>query len=123
MTDTTTERAALVQGLRDLADFLAAHPELPGPLVPQFNVWGLQKADLARMVLKGSWEKIYQGGLFMLRRSFGPVQLDFNADRSQVCRRVVTGTRVIPPTPEQIVEDVEWICEDSLLGYDPVGTE
>jgi len=57
----------------------------------------------------------------MLVREFGgDVSLHVNAARSTVCRRVVTGTKVIPARPEHTVEEVEWVCEDQSLLADSV---
>ena len=61
-------------------------------------------------------------GFFILRREFGAVALEVNVQRSLICERVKTGTRivpaepakVIPPTEEREEEVFEWKCGEVL---------
>ena len=84
------------------------------------NVFGVTKeqlqifAKVAGKVSKSAFESV-----FYLRKGFsGDIHLDFNAERDQVCKRVVVGTKLIPATSERIVpaqpeheeEIVEWNC-------------
>lgn len=111
------ERAAFIQSLRDAAAFFEEHPDVPLPSSGQMNVWGVDRPTLAAVVASGGvWQKLYLGNLFCLRRTFGRLEVDFNTSRDTVCRRVVTGTRVVPAQPEKIVEDVRWECNDPILG-------
>lgn len=47
----------------------------------------------------------------------GILTLRISAERSQVCRKIVTGTKVVPAytIPERVEEDVEWVCDEPLL--------
>jgi hypothetical protein len=115
-TPATARRLAYTQGLRDLADFLDTHPDVPEPKYTVFNVFVYDKAALATAARAARWEKVYNGEWFSLRQTFGEdVSLDINVQRSLVCTRIVTGTRVVPAKAEEIVEEVEWVCHDSLL--------
>lgn len=119
MTDEQRDkRAQLTRGLRELADFLDANPDVPvRALDCPINVFGQSRAEMARAARVAGWQKDYNGEWFVLRRWFGEgaIQLDVNIERAQVCRKVVTGTKVVPAQPERTVEEVEWICDEPLL--------
>lgn len=108
------ERAELIQGLRELATFLETHPEVPTPVYTALNVFVKTREDLSAVARVGSWQKKSNDQFFWLSRAFAgdpqfpALTLDINVDRQQVCRRVVTGTKVVPAEPERIVEEVEW---------------
>lgn len=112
------QRAALIDGLRQLATFLESRPDVPLPVVSQLNAF-VDKETLAQIARSGKWEKHYIHDWFALRRQFGPaVALDINVPRNEVCRKVVTGTVTVPAVPaqpERVVETIEWVCEESLL--------
>jgi hypothetical protein len=141
MPDTTTRTLADV--LREAADLLAAHPDLPPPFVstsahPGSDAtadlsWylmiggrdlGEQKANAARIVseIDGHWEKIpdtYSD--FVFRQKRGALKLDVQVTREAVCERIVTGVESVtvpakPAEPERTVERevVEWRCEPLL---------
>jgi hypothetical protein len=111
------ERAAAIRGLRDLADFLEAHPGVPFPAYNVLNANVDTKDEIARIARLCSWEKDFNGEFFSLRKRFGgELMLDVYTSRDQVCRRVVKGTKTLPAVPERTVEDVEWVCDDALLG-------
>ncbi len=115
--------AELIQGLRALADFLQQHPQpelcYASPIINVF----LNAEELpARIRGVGELEKFAAGNYFWLRRSFGPVKLDFSFEREKICRKVSTGTKVVPAVPaqpEKIVETFEWECPDSILRPEP----
>lgn len=112
-------RLAFTAGLRALADFLDAHPEVPFPRYDTINVFLDDKAQLARIARVGSWEKEYNDSYFSLSRSFGEdLRLDINTSRSKVCRKVVVGTRIVPAVeakPEHEEDVTVWECDDALL--------
>ena len=111
-------RAAYVSGLRELADFLEAHPELPKPSPCQINAFVTDKPALAMVARTPGvrWEKSISGNYFYLRVSFpGGHTYDVNVKRDQVCRKVVIGTRIEPAQPEREVEEVQWVCDEPLL--------
>jgi hypothetical protein len=79
--------------------------------------YGCTRDDLVAAA-KGStgWDKGYLDSSFELKRSFGGgVKISINADRDQVCERVVVGQRVVDAVPAHVVDVVEWKCGDSLL--------
>ena len=91
-------RACLIRGLRELADFLESHPEVPvseGEHVDlDFFVDTREALAVAERVYP-RWEKGYDGNYMWLRWSFvGVVNLDLNLRR------------------ERSTEDVEWICDE-----------
>ena len=123
-------RDQYIQGLRDVADFLAAHPTLPTPTEHQLSVYNFGEDEtllLARRIAKqlGSFKKNESGGNLVLEKTFGPITLRFVLLRKYICQRTVVGTRnverrVIPLNAKtEIVEEeiVEWKCP-SLLSED-----
>jgi hypothetical protein len=144
MTNPTEQdaRAAYTAGLRQLADILDAHPELPLPFE------GSARSLLQRITFFYLSDKDPRAALATARRAFG-VPMDKNdsipntfsltgslaglhfsltANRNDVCERVVTGTReveVTEPDPDavaalpkvtrtEVVEEVEWRCTPLL---------
>jgi hypothetical protein len=112
------ERADAIQGLRDLADFLEQHPGVPAPTYNALLV-SSTKEMLTRIARMASWTKDYGGEYFSLKKEFlGGLTLDIYTSRSEVCRKVVVGERVVPARPaepERVEEVVEWVCEEALL--------
>lgn len=128
-TDTLTdEQRAWIEGLRELADFVEAHPEIDAASTFTLNLWMHEKSDLADWMkrLGGKWDK-YTGldAYFIMRRMFGPHRIELNANREAVCERTQVGTKTVEkPDPELLaavplvtVEEpvYEWKCPDSLL--------
>lgn len=121
-------------GLRELADWLDAHPEWV-PFTGEYLYSWQHNADLSTMVRAardmGTAEKEINEntGTFKLVKRFGPHAFTIFADRAAVCERVVVGTHVetkLERVPvgevvyeerevEHLVEDVRWICPPSLL--------
>ena len=116
-------RAAFVQGLRDLAAFIESHPGVTCPKYAVMNAFVNTRDEIVANAKAATWEKVYNGEWFYLHRSFGEdVSIDITAERSTVCRKVVTGSKVIKAQPERTIETCEWVCEDvSLLASDPKG--
>lgn len=121
-----TQLQKFIISLRDLADYYEQHPETPVPQHPGFNIFASSDAEQAKQQLRnfGSFEKEFLDNWFVARKEFGPIRLELNAAREQVCRKVVVGTRaipehIIPAQPETIVpahteEITEWQCEPIL---------
>ncbi len=113
---TDARRAAFIQALRGCASFLEQHPEIGMPVSTTMNVFVDEREEVAAVARMTTWEKVYTDNFFTLRKTFcEDLTFEINAPRTAVCRRVVKGTRVIPAKPEQIVEDVEWVCDEPLL--------
>lgn len=133
--DTQSEqRADTISGLRAFADFLEANPKVGMPFGSVLTLNSVD--DAAGMAAEakgmgGRWEK-FEGveGLFQLRRDFGPCASHrISTKRANVCERIVKGTCEVTVTePDQAavdalpkvtrtetVEDVEWVCPESLL--------
>jgi hypothetical protein len=109
--------ADVSKGLRELADFLDAHPAIELS-TPTHLVYVQSRELLADMARLGGWRKVYSDDYFHLSRMFaGDVELQVFTDRATVCRKVVTGTRVEPAKPEREVEIVEWVCDEPLLAH------
>jgi len=102
-----------VNGLRALADFYAANPEMPVPSWRSVSVDLWKKEDFVKAI-----RTMAHGGLVEKRtdsakdilanhhaiRQFGAVQLDVRISKSQVCQKV-----------RKMVEMDVWECPDSLL--------
>ena len=120
-------RADFIRGLRGLADFYAARPELKMPSAPGFSIVSVSgKGELVEMArLMSPCNKEFDDLFYRVIRMFGPIKLKALDYRANVCERVVTGTRVVPERiiaategeiiPEHEVEIVVWKCPDSLL--------
>lgn len=134
-------REAQIAGIRDLADWLEAHPEIPvphsltGASEYAYELIHAKHGEDERSVvaavaraLPGKVEKRAldtADALFSLTGTLpGGVNIKVVADREAVCRRVVTGTREVVekvPAPDapmievtRTVEDVEWVCGSIL---------
>ena len=119
--------AEYAQGLRDLADWVEAHPEidLPDESISVFSKHTKEEAAKVLLALTPC-KKDYSGDLFTLSRSFGHVRLKFLFVRSAVCTRRVVRTEEVPEEiipekvePEQVIaahtkEIVEWDCDPIL---------
>lgn len=116
-TEQHDERREYVQGLRELAAFLEAHPALPLPFACAQNAFVNDKAALASVAkCGGKWEKDASPDYFYIRKAFpGGLSYDVVISREAVCRKVRTGTRIEPAKPEQEVETFEWVCDEPLL--------
>lgn len=125
------QRAAQITGLREVADFLEQHPELPMPSGLNYMGRHLNSRDelVAAARALGRADKDFSTDYAQIKRTFsGGVALAYQAVREQVCERVVVGTRKVvveEPDPEQVaalpkvrriekVEDVEWRCSPLL---------
>ncbi len=122
----STEHEALAAGLRDLADWIEAHPELT---LPQVDVKAFPQDEAEpphvwTKALGGKVEKDYSNvvSLFYLRKPFGPVPFSVVYNRSTVCKRVVKGTETVEvpaveaqPARVEEREIVEWVCDEPIL--------
>lgn len=109
-------RAEQIVGLRALASFLEAHADVPMPVLCGMNAFAEDKAQLARVARVAGWTKQYRDTWFTLSREFpGGVELEVNIERGAICRKVVTGTVVVPAQPEHEVEQYEWVCDEPSL--------
>jgi hypothetical protein len=114
--DKLEKRLEFIAGLRRMADFFETHPSVEVPYSETMNVFIDTKEELADIARTSTWEKKQTDNYFWLEKNFGGrVQLQMNIERGKVCRKVVTGTKVLPAREAQEVEIFEWVCEEPLL--------
>lgn len=112
--------------LREMADTIEKLTVLAVNRFHTFDMW--EDIETARKIMAeipGSWQKEYIGDYVQYKKLFGSgkgwpypdIALTITVNRSEVCRRIEKGTRVIPAQPERTVTDYEWECgpEDSSL--------
>lgn len=130
------KRAGYISGLRKVADLLEAEPDLPvpfhgaegGPLTVYMLHSDRESFVSAVRALPGKADKQVTDDTYRVGVRLDGLGLEVVAYRSEVCERVVTGTRevtktipdpnAVVPTVEvtETVEDVEWICKPLLEG-------
>lgn len=116
------ERKSLTDGLRQIADWYDAHPEIDIPTSPNFRNFSVNSKATVQAVIRalGECKKEYADTLFTVSRKFGSVRTDFIFFRNDVCVRKIVGVetipaRIIPAQPEMVIpaetkEIVEWEC-------------
>ena len=115
-------------GLRHIADWIEAHEDigLPSNELQCFSMDEKSEAAKVLMALKPC-DKVYSDTLFVIKRAFGPITLKYYFSRDKVCTPRVVGTKVVPATPERIIEAmpehvveiIEWDCEPILTVPQP----
>lgn len=121
-------RAAYTQGLREIADWLDAHPEvklphigahIPGCELPSLPIWirapykwdddqrdaRARLAEIARAMGRANKGPGLVDGTFIVWRQFAGLAVFAQTERDEVCEKVVTGTReetVEVPDPEAL---------------------
>jgi hypothetical protein len=136
-------RQGYIDGLRALADALAAYPELMLPIDGYLSGMSIlstgeadQREQLAAWarVLPGRKTKSGSDRYFRFDGAFAGLKIQVVCDRDVVCERVVIATREVTedvPDPEALaavptvsvtktVEDVEWRCSPVLVN-EPTG--
>ncbi|MEU8271589.1 hypothetical protein AB0B89_31065 [Sphaerisporangium sp. NPDC049002] len=135
-----SDRAEYIKGLRALADILENHPDLPLPYdgrggAIDFIELGEEDrrgAAVFARVMPGTVRKEPRDTYLDLVADVHGVKVKWIAMRSNVCERVVTGTREVEieePDPQALaavpkvkrtvtVEDVEWQCGSLLATAD-----
>jgi hypothetical protein len=119
-------------GLRQIADFLETHGDIPLP-EPTLTCYGLYNKETAAVAAKalshgGRCEKVFADTLVTLSREFGVITLQYHGMRTNVCEQVRVGTRMVPEqyvaprpaveahvVPEHEEAVYEWRCTP-LLG-------
>jgi len=127
MNNEATDRAAWVNGLHDLANFIDTHPSFPLPDLT-ISVWlstydyDDTKAEVARLARQlGRAEKNVVYSTFVVSRDFGPHKLKVETARDAVCVAKVVGTEEVEipdysdvPTKKVTRDIVEWECSPLL---------
>ena len=111
---------AHADSLRALAAFLESQPDIKVRGGMTLNLF-IDADDLPRYARMTNWMKHYVGNWFALAKDFGNgVTLDINVQREKVCRKIVTGTRIVPAReaePEHEESITDWVCDEtSILG-------
>ena len=120
------ERADMIAGLRNLADFLEQTPEFDDFCLPlevlSFAKGKMQLAATAKLIAPcikqtcGDW-------FYFIRDFGGEVRIKACIERTALCEKVEVGKRIVPARPETVLpatpekeETVwEWVCPDSIL--------
>lgn len=118
--------------LRQIADFIEAHPEidLPEPILTSYGLHSKEKARITARALAdgGRCDKVFEDTLVTLKRMFGSIEMRYLGCRSNVCEQVKVGTKIVPEqyvaprpaveahtVPEHEEAVYEWVCAP-LLG-------
>lgn len=114
------QRQLTVAGLRQLADWLEANPDVPVTKYDQVGVvaFGSGKAEAGAVALAApKMDKRYTSGLFEGSVKFaGNVRYEINIAREQVCTKRVVGTKHVEEVtyPAHDEDVVEWDCTPIL---------
>lgn len=107
------ERERFIQGLHDVADFLARHPSAPLPQTLTVYSFAQTKDALVSLVRAfGNVDKNAEGSYYWISKQFGPIRYEVNIEREKVCAKKVVGKQLVPAYEKDVVE---WTCADSLL--------
>lgn len=139
----SADRSQYIAGLRQLADVIEQHDELPLPyqgndtaMTLYFLSEGRDAFVAAARVIPGRLDKAVRDDVYQLSTRFGGdrgLKISLTAYRDAVCERVVTGTETVTktvPDPSvkvplvevtETVETVEWVCRPLLAGESPDG--
>lgn len=103
------------EGLRALADWYEAHPEIDAPHMSLY-FWerGGEAAKKLAAVAKamGTCEKSFSDYSLTIKRQFGPVWLTASVDRDAVCKKIVTYD-----CPESLLAELGPEFEKELAGH------
>jgi hypothetical protein len=128
-------RRHFIAGLRAVAEFYEQNPEAYYDgmhITLNMYVWGGAARQTLRQMARAltPCNKVYDDHNVTVSRQFSEqITVAVFAPRARVCRRVVTGTRILParivPATNEIripparMEIVEWQCDPLLLGDAP----
>jgi hypothetical protein len=96
--DEQEKRAAVVQGLRELADVIERHPDAPLPFLGEhgaISVFPHTPEELAEAARCYGGEKQETANGLVLCKVFGAVHLQVHAWAAGVCERVEVGTKPV----------------------------
>ena len=121
------DKQKTIDGLHELIRALETNSDL-NPYLGTI-VQRVDSKEEMRSIIKavgGKWTKRADDSDFEMVREFGNAfSLMIYASHEQICKRVVTGTKMVPEAvveateakviPAHEVEIVEWVCPDSLM--------
>lgn len=114
-----------IAGLREIADFYEAHPELPENGGVAIDIWptgGVDKVGMYARIFGKSSKRVIGDSYFILGKKFrGGSKIEVNWSRGAVCQRVVVGQETVVEDVVEIVgkrtvtkDKVEWKCPSVL---------
>jgi hypothetical protein len=136
--NTSTQATTYAEQISIAAEVVEATQGLPAPCVWAYGSsghvqvqWQLMNSDAketqretAKQIIRvigGHWKKDASTDQFTFERDYRGISLEIMASRSQICERIVVGTKTVvipakPAEPEQTIEvdEVEWRCEPVL---------
>lgn len=116
------KREGLITGLRELADWLEANPEVKTPHFSDFNIWSIDREQFIKQAhLIGSGEKRQAYGYLMIEKRFGALTFALNIQQASVCTRIQVGERDVPARAAVAAHTepiYEWECPESLMKED-----
>jgi len=127
----TEHHTSLVDGLRELADFLDGYALLADALsTPTLYLWASTEAEFhANNALLGRFDKSSDTHCLKATKMFGPIDVQSRIDHADICEKLVIGTRtvtkLVPADPDyvapeyttiEVEEDItEWVCPRSWV--------
>lgn len=136
-----TERESKIEGLRAMADFFGANPDVNMPALDSIYIWLNPSGVRSHARALKTFRKEYDGTDFFLVKEFHGITLKWMTSREAVCKKVVTGYKEVPEMiiaakPEQLVpaseekiipahkeEITDWICSETALLEDAPAEE
>jgi hypothetical protein len=106
------QRAASINGLRQLADFLERHPSVELPYTMGGAVFvELEEARAFMAAAPGGWAKDDAGNYWGYRKNFpGRVEYNVYVSREQLCQKVQIGTRHVDTVEAHEEPIYKWEC-------------
>lgn len=111
-------RQLVIEGLRAVADYLEARPDLPAPYIGQLHAFPDPKTLSVVARAMGGFQKDHDGKyLTLVKEINSAVSFAVVFASEEVCERVVVGTKEVPEKviPAHVEEIIEWKCPESLL--------
>lgn len=106
----------LIKGLRDFADFLEGFEHFPIIHYPPTYMFFDKKEFISLSHHIGNVKKDFSDDYAILQKHFGPITLELNTLRSNVCTKRVVGVEDVPEVviPAHQKDIIEWDCEPLL---------
>lgn len=125
------EKAEFVKGLRDLADFFDANPEMIDEydyVIINHQFWGAwEKEEFGREgleLLRAGGTKFDEENQYGVRKHFGPHRFTVSASHDSVCEKKVVGTMTKPALSDEQVAELKALREaQDAIRANPAGTK
>ncbi len=121
------QQQEIIKSLRDMADYLESHEfDLGGGIgfgSPELYLFTDGSGFLENVKRMGGFTREFNDYSAQAVRKFGDAKFIIHASRPAVCEKVEVGVRVVPATPQRIIEAqpervepvYEYKCPESLL--------